>query len=299
MNITDFSTLISVKLSYWLETIIKLLPNIALAAVILVLGIYIAGFVRKIGKKIIGKISHNITLNNLFASILYMIFLGIVIFTVLTILNLDKAVTSILAGAGILGLALAFAFQDIATNFMSGIFISFRKPLKVGDTVKIKDFMGVVKEINLRDTIVETFQGQEIIIPNKEVFQNPITNYSSLNKRRFDLNIRISHGDDLEKVKQVAFDAVKDIEELSKNDTPSLFFTEFGDSYVNLCIRMWINTEAQGAYLKVGSESIVNIKAAFKRNEIIIPFPIRTLDFDIKGGKTLAEMPVSISEKSE
>ncbi|WP_338375399.1 mechanosensitive ion channel [uncultured Flavobacterium sp.] len=299
MDINKISNLITEKLTDWVEALIKLLPNIVMAAVVMVIGFYLAKFVRKISRKLISKISNNITLNNLFSSVIYFIFLGIVIFTVLSILNLDKAVTSILAGAGILGLALAFAFQDIAANFMSGIFISFRKPLKVGDIVEIKDYMGKVKEINLRDTVMETFQGQTVIIPNKEVFQNPIENYTILQKRRFDLSVGVSYGDDLEKVKQITLDAVSDIEELSKEDAVNVYFVEFGDSSVNLSVRMWINTPEQGVYNKVGSEAIMRIKKAYDANDIMIPFPIRTLDFGIKGGTTLNEMPIKISNRNE
>ena len=171
-DIDKMTDLLNEKLVNWGEMIIKLLPNIVIAAIVLVIGLYIAKFVKKITLKLVSKISSNVTLNNLFSSVVYFAFIGIILFTVLSILNLDKAVTSILAGAGILGLALAFAFQDIAANFMSGIFISFRKPLKVGDIVQIKDYMGKVKMINLRDTVIETFQGKTVIIPNKEVFQS-------------------------------------------------------------------------------------------------------------------------------
>lgn len=295
MDINKISELITDKLVNWVEAIIKLLPNLIMAAIVMVIGFYIAKFIRKIARKLITKISNNLTLNSLFSSIIYFIFLGIVIFTVLSILNLDKAVTSILAGAGILGLALALAFQDIATNFMSGIFISFRKPLKVGDIVQIKDYMGKVKEVNLRDTVVETFQGKIVIIPNKEVFQNPIENYTFLQKRRYDLSVGVSYGDDLERVKQITLDAVSDIEELSKDDKINVYFVEFGDSSINLSIRMWINTTEQSIYNKVGSEAIMKIKKAYDANDIMIPFPIRTLDFGIKGGTSLNEMPVQIS----
>ena len=295
MDINKITELLTDKLTDWVEAIIRLLPNIALAAVVMVIGFYLAKFIRKIAGKLISKVSKNITLNNLFSSIIYFIFIGIVCFTVLSILQLDKAVTSILAGAGILGLALAFAFQDIAANFMSGIFISFRKPLKVGDIVEVKDYMGKVKEVNLRDTVVETFQGQTVIIPNKEVFQNPIENYSYLQKRRFDLSVGVSYGDDLEKVKQITLDAVSDIEELSKTDTTQVYFVEFGDSSVNLSVRMWISSPEQSVYNKVGSEAIMKIKKAYDANDIMIPFPIRTLDFGIKGGKTLNETPIQFS----
>jgi small conductance mechanosensitive channel len=297
MDIDKITNLINDKLYSWSEALIKLLPNIVLAAVVMVIGFYIAKFVRKITSKLFDKISKNSTLNNLFSSIIYFSFIGIVLFTVLTILNLDKAVTSILAGAGILGLALAFAFQDIAANFMSGIFISFRKPLKVGDIVQIKEYMGKVIEINLRDTLVETFQGKTVIIPNKEVFQNPIENYTILQKRRFDLSVGVSYGDDLEKVRQITIDAVSSIEELSKEDPVNVFFVAFGDSSVNLSVRMWINTPEQSVYNKVGSEAIIRIKKAYDANDIMIPFPIRTLDFGIKGGTTLTEMPIQMGTK--
>ena len=297
MDINKITDLITDKVYGWGEAIIKLLPNIVMAAVVMALGLYIAKYIRSLSVKLTSKISKNHTLNNLFSTIIYFSFIGIVLFTVLSILNLDKAVTSILAGAGILGLALAFAFQDIAANFMSGIFISFRKPLKVGDIVQIKDYMGKVREINLRDTLIETFQGKTVIIPNKEVFQNPIENYTILRKRRFDLSVGVSYGDDLEKVRQITIDAVSGIEELSKEDPLNVFFVEFGDSSVNLSVRMWIGSTEQSIYNKVGSEAIIRIKKAYDANDIMIPFPIRTLDFGIKGGTTLNEMPINIATK--
>lgn len=296
MDLNKITDLLSSKLSNWSEALIKLLPNIILAAIIFVIGFYIAKYVRKISKKLIGKVSHNITLNNLFSSVIYLVVLGVVIFTVLTILQLDKAVTSILAGAGILGLALAFAFQDIASNFMSGIFISFRKPVNVGDIVKLKDYMGKVKEINLRDTVIETFEGQTVIIPNKEVYQNAINNYSYTTKRRLDISVGVSYGDDLAKVQETTITAVTDLENRSEADEITVYFVEFGDSSINLSCRIWLNSSEQSIFVKARSEAIMKIKTAYDAADIMIPFPIRTLDFGIKGGTTMTEMPVSFAD---
>jgi small-conductance mechanosensitive channel len=298
MDFNNITELITGKLTHWAEILIKMLPNILLAAVILVLGIYVSKYIRKIANNLVERISTNLTLNNLFTSVIYFTSIGMVLFTVLSILQLDKAVTTILAGAGILGLGLAFAFQDIAANFISGIFISIRKPLKVGDIVKISDYMGKIKEVNLRDTVMETFQGQTVIIPNKEVFQNPIENYSYLKIRRFDLSIGVSYGDDLDKVQEITLNAVKDIDGLSKeHDGVKVFFTEFGDSSINLTVNMWIASPDQLTYNSVGSEAIKRIKKAYDANDIMIPFPIRTLDFGIKGGTTLAKMPIQVTTK--
>jgi small conductance mechanosensitive channel len=299
MDLNNITTLITEKLMHWAELLVQLLPNILMAAVVLVIGIYISKYIRKIATTLIEKISNNHTLNNLFSSIIYFTAIGVVLFTVLSILQLDKAVTTILAGAGILGLGLAFAFQDIAANFISGIFISIRRPLRVNDIVKVSDYMGTIKEVNLRDTVMETFQGQTVIIPNKLVFQNPIENYSFLKIRRFDLGVGVSYGDDLDKVQEITLNAVKDIEGLSKEQGVNVLFTEFGDSSINLSVRMWIDTAEQSVYSQVGSEAIKRIKKAYAANDIMIPFPIRTLDFGIKGGTTLNEMPIQMISRVE
>ncbi|TSD67275.1 mechanosensitive ion channel [Inquilinus sp. KBS0705] len=290
MDIQKAYQLVSQKLATWMHDMIKLLPNIILSAIVLVIGFFIAKLIRKTAAKLVKRISQHAALNNLLVSIIYVTFIGLTIFTVLSILHLDTAVTSVLAGAGILGLALAFAFQDIAANFISGIFISFRSPIQVGDIVKIKDYMGKVEEINLRDTVIRTFQGQMVIIPNKDVFQNPIENFTLLGKRRMDLSVGISYGDDLEKVKQVTLRAVQGIKSLSPDDEITLFYTEFGDSSINYVIRLWVGTTEQRDFLDVKSQAIMRIKKAYDENDIMIPFPIRTMDFGIKGETPLAEM---------
>jgi small-conductance mechanosensitive channel len=290
MDLSKAYEIIANKLSVWLKEFIRLLPNIALATLILVLGFFIAKWVKKLACKVLRRFVHNETLNELFSSLVYIFSLGITIFVALSILNLDKAVTSILAGAGIIGLALAFAFQDIASNFMSGIFLSIRRPLHTGDIVQIKGYMGKITQINLRDTVLRTFQGQMVIIPNKEVLQNPIENYSLLGKRRMDLTVGVSYGEDLQKVKDITLEAVQGIDGLTKDDEVTFFYKEFGDSSINYDIRLWVHTPEQPDYLQVRSEAVMRIKKAYDENNITIPFPIRTLDFGIKGGVPLSDV---------
>ena len=290
MDVNKAYHLITDKLITWLNELIKMLPNILLAAIVLVLGFFLAKSIKKFSSKIIKRFSDNTTLNGLFSSIIYIFFIGITLFIALTILKLNKAVVSILAGAGVIGLALAFAFQDIAANFISGVFISFRKPLHIGDIVKLKNYMGKVEEINLRDTVIRTFQGQMVIIPNKEVFQNPIENYSLLGKRRFDLTLRVSFGDDLEKVKKVTLDALIGMKGVSSPDDVTFFYNEIAESSINFSLRIWIEASEQPEFLGAGSEAIMRIKKAYQENDITIPFPVRTLDFSSKGGVSLDQI---------
>lgn len=272
--------LIDEKLNLWFREIVEILPNLLLAVFVLLIGFFSAKWIRKLALKIFKKISSNHTITNLFSTFIYITALGIVFFTALSILKLDKAVTSILAGAGIFGLALAFAFQDIASNFISGIFISFRKPLHIGDIVSVKNYMGKVMEVNLRDTVIKTFQGKIVIIPNKDVFQNPVENYSILGKRRLDLKVGVSYDSNLEKVAQIAVDALKNIEGLAPEEKITLFYEEFGDSSINFTVRLWCNSAEQIDYLTVGHNAIVSIKKAFDLHKINVPFPVRTLDIN-------------------
>ena len=294
MDINNALELIQRKLNGWLQEFVRMLPNLLLSVFIIVLGLYLSKLIKRFSKKMVSRFSHGPVLNNLLSSFIYITCVGITFFAALSVLQLDKALTSLLAGAGIAGLALAFAFQDIAANFMSGVLIILRRPLRVGDIVKIKDYMGKVESITLRDTVLLTFQGQMVIIPNKDVAQNPIENFSLLGKRRMDLTVGVSYGDDLQKVKEVTLHAIASIDGLSTVDTSTFFFESFADSAINFTIRIWTATPEQSDFLRVRSEAIMKIKQAFDKGGITIPFPIRTLDFGIKGGEPLSNLPISV-----
>jgi small conductance mechanosensitive channel len=215
----------------------------------------------------------------------------------LAIIGLDKAVTSLLAGVGIVGLALGFAFQDIASNFVSGILLAIRKPVQIGDVIESNDHFGTVININLRSTIILSMQGQHVHIPNKDIYNKPIKNFSEEGKRRIDLKCGVSYGDNLEKVKQITIDAVKSIDYILPSDGIILFFKEFGDSSINFEVRYWVNFKKQPDYLAAPSDGVMRIKKAYDENNIMIPFPIRTLDFGIKGGEILNEQLQTVMSK--
>lgn len=275
------------KLNSWLELTIKMLPNMGLAIILFILFYLIAKGVKRITLKLFDKTSNNVALKNLFSTITYYSVIGIGLFIVLGILKLDKAVTSILAGVGVLGLALGFAFQDIAANFVSGIILAFRRPFVINDIVKVNDYMGSVSRTNLRVTVIKSFQGQEIFIPNKEVLQSAILNYTSLKKRRIDLIVRVSYNIDLEVVEDLVKTTIGSLHGVIDRENLVFDYNEFGDSSINFTIRFWIKYPDQPGYLTMKSSAIKAIKTAFEANNITIPFPIRTLDFGEKKGNEL------------
>jgi small conductance mechanosensitive channel len=271
--------LLTEKVEEWLSTAIKMLPNLLVAMLVFALFVFLAKIVRKLFSRVMDRFTDNKSIQNLLSSIIYIGIIALGTFITLSILNLDGAVTSLLAGAGVIGLALGFAFQDIASNFIAGTMMGIRRPFKVGDLIETNDFFGQVLKINLRTTKIETMQGQQILIPNAEVFKNPITNYSEKGKRRVDIAVGVTYGQDLPFAKKIAKEAIEKIEEV-KAEEVSIFYTGFGASSIDFVIRYWIKfSNKQFEYLTKKDEGIIAIKQAFDKNDIGIPFPIRTLDF--------------------
>ena len=281
------------KLDSWLDTFINMLPNMAVTLLLLVIFLLLARYGSKLFRKIFYKASNNEALGHLFSTVVYGTILSIGLFIMLGVLGLDKALTSILAGIGVIGLALGFAFQDIAANFVSGIILAFRRPFKIGEIIEVKDIMGKVTRTGLRDTAIETFQGQEVYIPNKEFLQNAFYNFSVLEKRRIDLSVGVSYVDDLEKVEVVVLSAIKNLEGVIDKDMIIFDYAKFDSSSINFNIRFWIEFPGEPGYLAMRSKAIKAIKSEFDKQDITIPFPIRTLDFGIKGGQKLSQMELN------
>lgn len=290
MNLANAWNLLIRKLTGWGRALFLHLPNLLVAVVVLIGFWVVARLVRNVVQRLLKRVSHSEQVNWLLSQALYLAILLAGTFVALGILGLDKTVTSLLAGAGIITLALGFAFQDIASNLMAGIYLSVRRPFRRGHLIKTQDFFGTVHEVNLRWTEVYTQQGQLVLIPNKQVFENPIMNYSALGRRRIDLEVGVSYGADLAKVREVAIRAVEGVSTRLPERQVELFYDEFGESSINCVVRFWVSFSKQPDYLEARSEAIERIKQAFDAEGIKIPFPVRTLDFDAKGGERLAEV---------
>lgn len=271
------SDLIINKLMSWTETFIKMLPNMMLALLVFIVFIFVAKGLTKLLKRIFRKRNINHELFRIFNKILYITVLGLGLMFSLSILNLDKTVTSLLAGAGIVGLALGFAFQDIAANFISGFFMASKKPFQIGDVIEVSGKKGTVRKINLRTTEIEDFDGDYIIIPNKEVFQSPIINYSTTGQRRVVISVGVGYESDLDKVEACSKETIGSLEDTIREKGVSVHFLEFGDSSINLEIKFWVEYPNNGTYMNSVSAGVKAIKKAFDKEGINIPFPIRTL----------------------
>lgn len=285
-------------LTAWIEGFVQMMPEIAAAVLVLLAFVVLARVVRGGVRRLMDRATSHGPVKSLLAKAAYLAVLAAGVFVALGILQLEKTVTSLLAGVGILGLALGFAFQDIAENFIAGILITVRRPFTDGDLVETNGFLGHVEDVDLRTTHIRTLQGQLVRVPNGEVFGNPLTNYSQARERRVDLACGVSYGDDLEKARGVALEAVAGVEGRAPDRDPELFYEAFGGSSIDFVVRFWIRDTGQRAFLAARSDAIQRLKAAFDEHDVGIPFPIMTLDFSDAGTRRLDE-PLQMLRGSE
>jgi len=289
MSFNEIWKLLNQKIMNWLEVAVKSFPNFIAALLVFCFFVFLSKLLANVLDKVLRRFTSRLSVRHLMLSFLRIAIVVVGLFISLEILNLEKAVTSLLAGAGVIGLALGFAFQDIASNFVSGIFIAFNKPYRVGDIVQSGEYVGNVTAVNLRTTTITTFQGLEVMVPNRFLFTEVITNFTNTPKRRIDLAVGVSYDDDLQKVEDLLKKELENLPNRIKNQDIDVFFTDFGGSSINLEARVWVKYPNHRNFLITKSEAIKKIKIVFDKNDIEIPFPMRTLNLGANSGEILGD----------
>ncbi len=276
------------KLEGWGVLTIKMLPNLVVAIFVLVIIVKLSRPTAKLVARAVIRVSGYKHIARLTATMTRLAVVTVGIILALDVLNLDRAVASLLAGVGILGVAFGFASQDIAANFMSGILLHFVHPFRIDDLIKSGEFFGYVEAIDMRSTKIRNQQGQRITIPNKNILGNPIINFTISGVRRVDLSWSLTQVEDLQKAEELAIQAVEALEWRIPDRPVELFYEKVGEYTIDFEIRFWTDPE-QKVYLTARSEAIKAIKLIFEEHGIPMPSPVRVLDFGIVGGTTLRE----------
>jgi small conductance mechanosensitive channel len=276
---SDIGSLLSTKLLSWWEGLQALIPLILAGLLIIVISYGLARLAKMIVQKSVSRTELPVPIQQIIAGTTSVAITIVGLIVALSVLGLKTVVTTALAGAGVIGLALGFAFQDVAANFISGLFLIMRKPFATGDVIAVNDQLGSVVAINLRATKIKTPDGQMVYVPNKDVFQNNVINYSELGVRRVDIGCGVAYDTDLEHAQAVARKTIKELPFVVEDKPVQIFFAEFGGSSIDFSVRFWIDFTTPGDYPKAQDKAIRAINNAFSNADIDIPFPIRTLEF--------------------
>ena len=197
----------------------------------------------------------------------------IMIFAVLVALQkLGIELEGLLLVGGLLAIAIGFASQSVISNLISGLFLSFDRPMNVGDAVDIDGTAGVVEEVRVMSTRMRTFDGKYVRLPNAKVFNSNITNFNTCITRRFEYQIGIRYKDDTEHAKRIIEDLIDAHPLTLVNPAPQVFVDNLGDNSVDFKIWIW---SPSSEWWGVKKELLAKIKTALEENGIQIPFPQR------------------------
>ncbi len=294
LNLQKAATPVIDKLNKWGLSAVKMLPNLVVAVIVLVFSVLLAFVVGRVAHRMVKRISPYGHVARLVAGMSRLTVMAVGVILALSAMSLDRAVASVLAGVGIVSIAIGFASKDIAADYMAGFLIFFTHPFRTGHIIQVGNFFGYVESIEMRATKCHTQQGQRVIIPNRKIIEGEIINYSITGVRRVDLKCSVSYEDDLQQVEDLAMRAVESLPSRNPERPVEMFYEEFGASSINFSIRFWIEPD-QKTFLKARSEAIKVIRQAFRDHGITIPFPIRTLDFGISGGTNLRQQLEGVS----
>lgn len=281
MDLSDPFVTFKDILKGWWDNIWSKLPEALIALFTLILFYLIGRLIAKLFNRVLPKISKNKAVNRLIASMASITVVIIGLFAALSILDLDKTVTSLLAGVGILGLALGFAFQNAAANILSGVIMAVQSPINVGDIIKSNGHFGEVNHIGLRATRLTNPYGQEVEIPNRLVLQEPFEHYTYHGARRVDIECRVPFDADLQKVREAITKTVREeVDEALKDHPVQLFFMEYGDFSLEFEVRCWVRYNGRMTdYFEGRSEVVIAIQRALDGIGVEVPVPPRALRF--------------------
>lgn len=220
-------------------------------------------------------------------------YLMIVVGFVYALATVDVRIGPLLGALGIGGIALAFALQEILSNLVSGVLLQLRRPFVAGDQIVSGDHEGIVEDVNLRVVRLRTFDGETVFIPNSQVLQNPITNWTATPTRRTTLNIGVAYEDDLQGAQRAIIAAVGSVPEIETEPAPEAFVFEFGDNSVNFAVRYWHHAPVIDMW-RARDAVAQAIKRALDDAGYTMPFPQRTLWFG--PGNTRLELRAPASD---
>ena len=213
-------------------------------------------------------------LNILVKSIYYGSIVIAVVGVIFPVLDVDTS--GLLVAGGVVGIVLGFASQSIMGNLISGVFLMVERPIKIGEQVNIDNKLGYVEDIKIISTIIRTYDGLFIRIPNETVFTTSITNYVANLARRFEYVVGIRYSDDADEAIEIIRDIIDREPFALINPGPSVFVDTLGDNAVNIIVRIWAPASH---WYDIKMKLLWVIKRTLEENGIEIAFPQRTLWF--------------------
>jgi small conductance mechanosensitive channel len=263
------------KIESIIEGFFWMLPNFGLA--LIVFGLFYAGaWVARASVTRVFRYRGRHDLADLLGGFVKWSILAFGLLVVSTIVFPSIRPADALATLGIGSLAVGFAFKDILQNWIAGLLILLRQPFRRGDQIVINTYEGTIERIEARATILKTYDGRRVIIPNSDVYTRSMIVNTAFPKRRSEYDVGIGFGDEIETARRVILEALRSVEGLERDPEPDVVPWELDSSTVNLKVRWWTASK-RTTVVAVRGRVIESIKRALNEAAIDIPFPTRVV----------------------
>ncbi len=243
-------------------------PKLLLAIFTFIIGLWIIGRIVMLFEFTLDKRNVDDSLRHFLGSLVDIAMKVLLVIIVVGMVGVET--TSLVAVLAAAGFAIGLALQGSLSNFAGGVLILIFKPFRVGDFIDSQGFKGKVSKIEVFNTVMKTPDNKTIILPNGQVSNNPIINFSTEKTRRVDMVFGIAYDNDFDKAKKLIEDLVKKDKRIMKDPEPFIKVTALADSSVNITARLWVNS---ADYWGVNFDMQENVKKQFDKHKISIPFP--------------------------
>jgi len=261
------------KLDSWVDGFIRLLPNIGIALVLIAIFYFLGKFVGRLVEKGAEK-RDRANLGSMLGGFTKsaIIIAGIVLGLTVIIPSLNPG--DLIAGLGVSSVAIGFAFKDILQNWLAGLLILIRQPFEVKDQIEVDGYEGTVEKIETRATIIQTYAGERIVIPNNQIYTNPVKVKTAHDISRSQYDIGIGYGDDMEEAVEILKKAVSEVKGINQEKGVEVLPWDLAASWVTLRVRWWTESRRSDV-VKVMVEVILAIKKSLDEANIDMPYETR------------------------
>jgi small-conductance mechanosensitive channel len=275
--IRDPVDLVTAKLHVWVNGFFLQLPNIVAAIVLLAvawwIGRSIAWGIRRVGRR-----RHRVDLSALLGSIAFGGVMVAALLLAATIVFPSVKPSDVLATLGIGSVAIGFAFKDILQNLFAGLLLLMRRPFRRGDQIVIKDYEGTVEHIQSRATLIKTYDGRRVIIPNADLYIAPVMVNTAFPVRREQFDVGIGYGDKPARAAELFLEAIRKIDGVVEDPAPEVLPWGLDDNYITLRARWWSDSK-RTSVVHVRSQVVLALYETAIEHGIDLPFPTQMVLF--------------------
>ncbi|RDK87111.1 mechanosensitive ion channel family protein [Marinirhabdus gelatinilytica] len=280
------------KLDKWLDSFIKALPNILIGIAVLIAFIYISRWLGRLVKRLLKNKGRANFGDLLGAFTRYLVMIGGIAIA-LTIMAPNLSPADLIAGMGVSSVAIGFAFQDILQNWLAGILILLRQPFEIGDQIIVNNYEGTVEKIKTRATIIKTYDGQRVVIPNNTVYNTSVVVKTAHEYIRSQYDVGLGYDENYMEAMKILKETIEKVEGVTSEKPVETLVWDQADSWLTIRVRWWTKSD-RASVVHVWSKVLHDTQKAMDDAGIDLPFPTQV---EIQNAHDLKEAREDLENK--